>query len=118
MIDFIFWYIFGLLVVTNIQIVWAFTNMPLYIFKSLNIKGIKSQEVYTREEFEDWLLINLNKFGELLSCPICMSTHTSWITSFLIYFLFFKNLNILFMPVLTWPFMVFLIYSFLKKLNQ
>jgi len=116
--SFWFWYFFGILICSNIQIIWMFTNMPIYIFKFLNIKNIKSSSVYTREEFEDWLLINLGNLGELLSCPLCMSTHTSWIISLILYFLFKPSVYLLFLPVLTWPFIVFLIYSFLKKINH
>lgn len=116
--DTIYYYILGFLICSNIQIIWAFTNMPIYIFKFLNIKKIKDSDIYTREEFEDWLLINLGYFGELMSCPLCMSTHTSWIVSVIFYFLLHSSFYILFFPVLTWPFMVFMVYSVLKKINQ
>jgi len=116
--DIIYHYILGFLICSNIQIIWAFTNMPIYIFKFLNIKKIKDSNIYTREELEDWFLINLGNFGELLSCPLCMSTHTSWIVSVVFYFFLCPSFYILFLPVLTWPFMVFFIYSVLKKINR
>lgn len=117
MINLLSWYIIGFLICSNIQVIWMFTNMPIYIFKLFNIKKIKNSNIYTREEFEDWLLIHLGWFGELLSCPLCMSTHTSWIVSLFIYILFESSIYFLFLPVLTWPFMVFLVYSVLRKLN-
>jgi len=121
-------YLFGALICSNIIIIWQNTSIAVKICKMINLisfnfifKNIKNH-VDTREDLEKYLIINFGSFGELITCPLCFSTHISWLTYLILSFLsseiiifdkvFFLNL---FICTFTWP---MISYFFLYKINH
>lgn len=112
MIEHILAYIVGGLIVSNAIVIWFGTTLAVHIFKFLKI--IKEEDdVYTWQEWSDCLLVKSPFFGELLSCPLCLSFWISAITATSIYF-YIPGLSDNFIPTgwLTWPLFSFVTYRF------
>lgn len=111
---FFYYYLIGLLFVSNLIVVLKFTNISVHIYNIFNSKN----KFYLHDELEDYFSLNYPIFGELFACPICLSTHLSWITSIFLCFIFDVNFLLVPLSMFTWPCLVFLFYSILFKLNN
>ena len=109
MISLIFLYILGAIITSNIVAIWNLTNMPVYL-TNLFFRT----KFITRDDWEKYLLINCGKFGELLLCPLCFSTHVSWMIYFLAYI--FVEIPVWgFLPCMfSWPVISYSIFNKIK----
>ncbi len=110
LLEFVFLYLLGALIVSNIITVWMLTNIPTYLSNFLFRTSF-----LTRDEWEDHVIIHKGKIGELMVCPLCLSTHLSWIVYFV--FFYFVELPILgFIPCsLSWPLLSYVLYINVKS---
>jgi len=111
--DIIVLYFIGLAISTNIIFVWSFTSFKYHLLKFLRIIG-KNCEI---QNVDNELILKNRFFGELFSCPICLSTHVSLIVSFLIYII--NDLSPLFIVVgaFSYPATIYLLYCLISALN-
>lgn len=118
MIDNIIYYILGVFLVSNIICVWKFTNLSVHFLQFwLLLKREKEIEIYTIEDFEKHMCIYWGWLGELLICPLCLSTHLSWIISLI--FFNFSLVSVWFIPIsaFSWPMFSYFFYCLFKKIS-
>lgn len=118
MLDYVLFYILGALIVTNLLVVWKFTMFPVHLLDAYLRFKKKSKEpvIYTYDEFEEYVLVNWGILGEWLTCPLCFaSTGLSSVVSITIVTI--NNFNWWFIPagVFSWPLIMYVIYTKLKK---
>ena len=112
-------YLLGLLSVSNLIVIWKFTNISVHFINFwFFLTRQKDKEIYTLEDFEKHMCIYWGWLGELLICPLCLSTHLSWIISLIIVFI--NDLTLFFIPscMFTWPlfsYIFYYIFSFKKN---
>jgi len=112
--EYILPYILGVLIAQGISTIWFFSGFPLVLFSKLRILK-KSDEVYTQEEWELWIASKSDFFGELLTCPICLSVWIALTVSATMYYIADYSPLFIVSAVLSWPFLMFL---FFKKLEN
>jgi len=106
-------YLIGLAISTNLIFVWFFTSIKYHLFRFLKIVN-KNCEI---QNVDNELILKNRFFGELLSCPICLSTHISFWTAFIIYLM--SDLTFIFILVATfsYPAIIYLFYCLANALN-
>ena len=111
---FIVFYILGFLFVSNFLVIWKLTNLHNHFF---NFFKKDSDRIYTQEDLEDHLAMDGGWFGELLICPLCLSTHLSWISASLI--CLFSNTTWFLVPIgmFSWPVLAYSFLCLVKKIN-
>jgi hypothetical protein len=116
MIDNLIYYTCGALVVSNIIVIWNITELPVHFFDifSLLKKKSKREKLYTRGDWEQHVSLNWGYLGELLMCPLCLSTHISWIVGLCIFFITQCDPWLILLGTFSWPLIA---YSFYKKLS-
>lgn len=116
MINYLIAYVFGIFCVSNFLVIWKLTNISNHIYNFLIFFKKNGEKIFTPEDLEDHLILKCGWWGELLTCPLCLTTHLSWIVALLIALLF--NLSFLFVlsAMFSWPIFAFAIYSLLKKI--
>ena len=76
MVEIILIYILTTFIVANLISILESTSMKIYLFSWAK----KKEEIYTIEDFNDYIVDNWGKIGELLSCPLCYGT---WLSLFI-----------------------------------
>jgi len=108
--EFIIPYILGALMAQGISTIWFFSGFPIMLFKTLRM--IKPEDsVYTQEEWEVWIVGKSNFFGELLTCPVCLSVWIATAVSSSVTLLFEYPVYFIPAAVLSWPFLMFLSFK-------
>ena len=107
----IYLYLLGFIVVSNLLVIWKLTNLHNHIF---NFFKKDEDKIYTKEDLEDYLALEGGWFGELLICPLCLSTHLSWITACFI--CFFSNCSLFLIPIgmFSWPVLAYFFFCLIK----
>ena len=67
----VLFYILGSLITSSIIVIWFGTTIAVHLSKFLRILD-KDSDVFTWEEWSDYMLVKHPFFGELLSCPLCI----------------------------------------------
>ena len=109
----IYYYILGALITSNLITIWKLTNISVKFFKIFK----KQNNIYTTEDLEDHLAIKGGWLGELLICPLCLSTHISWVVGLLIHLLTGCSPLIILCGMFSWPLLSYLFLVVLKKLS-
>jgi hypothetical protein len=69
-------FITGALAVCGIQTIWFCSNFPVNVSKRLHlVKDV--DDVYTWNDWQTWITVRYDFFGELLTCPVCLSVWLS-----------------------------------------
>ena len=105
-------YILGCLITTNLLLSWADTNFAVHLLKSLRLVD---QDIFLKEELDEYVTNNWGTFGELLVCPICLATHLSWITALAIWFIAETNPWMILAETLSWPGIAYIILRFAHR---
>lgn len=103
----ILYYFLGAAIVTNIIFIWKLTNISVYIHNFF----FKNKDIFTVDDLEDHLAMNWGAWGELLICPLCLSTHLSWITSLIMCELCGITYFFILSAALSWPFICYFFYK-------
>tara|TARA_B100000085_G_C18546085_1_gene513934 strand:+ start:1193 stop:1549 length:357 start_codon:yes stop_codon:yes gene_type:complete len=112
----VIYYLLGSIIVSNLIIVWKFTNISIHFLNFFLFFKKNKPEIYTTEELEDYLILHGGLIGELLVCPLCLSTHLSWIVSLVIFLLTSCSPLIIPCAMFSWPLVSFIIYGLVKKI--
>ena len=72
MTELIFTYIITTLIVGNLISILEVTSMKIYLL-SIFVSPFDRGKIYTIEDFNDYIVDNWGKVGELLSCPCAMA---------------------------------------------
>lgn len=107
----IIYYMLGALVVSNIISIWKLTNISVHFFNFFK----KDKKIFTTEDLEDHLCMNGGWFGELLMCPLCLSTHLSWIISFIICQFSGCSYWLILASTFSWPYISYLLFILVKN---
>lgn len=119
MSDLIIYYFLGILIVSNLICVWKFTNLSVHMINIwFFIFRKKDFEIYTTEEFENHMAIYWGWLGELLICPLCLSTHLSWITSLIFFYFGCVPITFLAISAFSWPMFAYLFYCIFNKISN
>jgi hypothetical protein len=106
----IFLYLLGAFVVSNLILIWKNTLMPLHIYKVL--KGKHPVETY--EEWENVMILEYGLIGELLTCPLCLGTHLSWIVGLIITLVAHLSYWFILAGTFSWPLFAYMAYKLTK----
>ena len=104
-------WILGSIIVSNLTVVWFYTNIPVHLY---DIFTRKKEKLYTRSEWETHTVLNWGYFGELLNCPLCFSTHISWVTGIAVWKVMQSSPWIILIGALSWPLVSYIFYKKLK----
>ena len=77
MIDNLILFLTGALSVCGVQTIWFCSNFPVNVSKRLRLVK-EEDDVYTWEDWQTWITVRYDFFGELLTCPVCLSV---WISA-------------------------------------
>ena len=69
-------YIWGYLITLNIMLAWCATLLKVHLLKVWLKLRRKEKDIFTPDEFDNYVGDNWGIFGELLVCPICL---THWV---------------------------------------
>jgi len=111
MTDLIFYYTVGAITVSNLIVVWNLTNLPVHFYDILNYFNKNKEELYTREDWENYIALNHGTLGELIVCPMCLATHLSWAVGLAIYLIQDCSPFLILVGTFSWP---MISYLFLK----
>ena len=118
-------YFLGLSIASSCIIAWFFTTFPVHIWKIFftfrknkkirNGEVPEEEEIFTWEEWSDRMLIKSPFFGELLSCPICLSFWTSLSVAGVLVLI--NDITPWFMLacMFSWPSLIYFMYKTLAK---
>jgi hypothetical protein len=108
-------YISCLLISLNIVFIWYFTFFKIHIFKFFRIIP---KDIYGLNEFDAEIIVKNTFIGELFSCPICFSTHVSFIVSLIAYCLGYSTFLTVIIGTFSYPSIIYTFYSIIKFINQ
>lgn len=107
--ELIIFYILGALISCSWICTWFFSNLPVHLFK---LSGLirKKDEIFTWEDWSEWLSSKNEYIGELTSCPICFGFWTSVLVSSLIVYI--NNITPYFIlsSAFSWPLLIYISY--------
>jgi hypothetical protein len=90
MIEIVICWTLGLLIVLDLLTTWFKSEFPAHVFRLLWRLGWRRgtgfwppsiKDGWDREEWVVWINLVSPFWGELLTCPICLSRHLAWMTS-------------------------------------
>ncbi len=110
--DNLFLYILGALINSWFICTWFFTSLPLHLFKPF-IK--KEDEIYSWEDWNNWLMLKNDFIAELLGCPLCLGFWSSVIISNLVANINELDYKFILAGAFTWPLIAFVFYKKLEK---
>jgi len=101
-------YVLGLFMASSSILIWFETTIAVHIFKTLKIS---KDDIFTFDEWSDDMLIRFPFFGELLSCPLCLSVWVSIFVSTCIAQI--NELSLWFIPscAASWPILIFIFFK-------
>lgn len=105
-------FILGVLISSSCIVIWFETNLAADVFKTLKISN---SNIYTFDEWSNDMIARFPFFGELLSCPLCLSVWTSCTVSAILTLV--NELSWWFVPACTfsWPIIIFMFYTILTE---
>lgn len=112
MLNEIYLYSIGLVITFNFLTILESTSIKVYIINFILFLNKKNVELYTLEDAEDYVGINWGKVGTLICCPLCYTTHISWIVALCMYYSINSSLYLCIIGSLSWP---SISYAFYKK---
>ena len=112
MINDILHYLIGAIIVSNIVVIWFYTNLAVHFYDIFSFG--KKKKLYTREDWEQHVVLGWAHLGELLNCPLCFSTHISWITGIAIWQICKSSPWLILLGALSWPLVSYIFYKKLK----
>lgn len=86
-------WLLGLGIVFDFLVTWFWSEFPAHAFRMLWKMGwrrnqpgfwpesVEQYDTWGREQWTVWAVLKLGAFGELLTCPVCLSRHVAWITA-------------------------------------
>lgn len=86
-------WVVGLLIVLDALITWFWSEFPAHVFRLLWKMGwkrdepgfwpeeVESYELWNRDVWSVWINIKMPARGELLTCPVCLGRHLSWLVA-------------------------------------
>jgi len=104
-------FLIGSIVVSNLILVWFHTNLPVHFYE---IFSRKKNKLYTRDDWEEHVVLNWGYLGELLNCPLCLATHVSWITGIAVWLITEASPWIILLGTFSWPLISYIFYKKLK----
>jgi hypothetical protein len=107
-------YVVGFLVAQGLATIWFFSGFPIKLFSLLGLLK-KTDEVYTIDEWEIWLMNKSDFFGELLTCPVCLSFWIGVIVSSTTAYNLDLGYWFIIVSSLSWPFLMYSSYKVLDK---
>jgi hypothetical protein len=113
--DLILLYFLGAAIVSNIILIWMETNLPVHFYDLKNFFNKKKKKLFTRNEWEDHVMLRCGYFGELITCPLCLATHLSWLTGLIIYLICDCSPLLILSGAFSWPIFS---YFFYKKISS
>ena len=69
--DIIIFYFLGALITSSLIVTWFGTTLAVHMSKTIRILD-KDSDIFTWEEWSDYMLERHPFFGDLLSCPLCL----------------------------------------------
>jgi len=112
MIELIIFYVLGVLISSSIILIWFESTIVVHISKFLRIS---KDDIYTFDEWSDDILIRFPFFGELFSCPICLSFWVCVGVAICIRFVNEFSWWFVVASVPSWPILVFLFFKTATK---
>ena len=111
MIDLIFYYLTGAMMVSGIIIIWNFSTISIHALSWL----YKDREIITIDDMADAIAEKHPNISELLYCPLCLGFWVSLISACAIYYI--NSLTYWFIPVcaFSWPLIIFIFYKILDS---
>ena len=111
-VEYVILYILGVLGSSSIILIWFETTIAVHIFKALRIS---KDDIFTFDEWSDDMLLRFPFFGELLSCPLCLSFWTSIFVSTCIVKI--NEISLWFLPAcaVSWPILIFMFFKACTK---
>lgn len=114
MLELIFYYLIGSLVVCGVQTFWFCSDLPIHLCKLLRLIH-EDDDVYTWEEWQIWAVSRSNFFGSLLSCTVCMSFWVSLAAALTQHlYLTIGNPWYVVIAVTGWPVIAYTFYKLIK----
>tara|TARA_B100000035_G_C21023156_1_gene564937 strand:+ start:1203 stop:1553 length:351 start_codon:yes stop_codon:yes gene_type:complete len=111
MVDLIGYYVVGSLIVCGLQTIWFCSNLPVHVFKIIGLVK-ESDDVHTWDDWQLWIVLKSNFFGELLTCTVCSSFWLSVITACIQHFyLDIGSIWYIVAAGLSWPAIAYLQYK-------
>ena len=110
--DNLFLYILGALVNSWFICTWFFTSLPLHLFKPFIDKDL---EIYSWEDWNNWLMLKNDFIAELLGCPLCLGFWSSLAIASLIVNINGLDYKFILAGWFTWPLIAFILYKKLEK---
>jgi hypothetical protein len=112
-VDHIGFYVLGAAITSSLLVIWFSTTLAVHICKTLRITD---SEIFTWDEWADDLLIKHPFFGELFSCPLCLSFWIAIVVATVITYIN-SALGYWFIPAsaFSWPLFSYLAYRLCLK---
>ena len=110
--DTIFLYILGALINSWFICTWFFTSLPLHLFKPFIPKEL---EIYSWEDWSNWLMYKNTFIAELLGCPLCLGFWSSLCVGTLIAWVNDLSLGFIFAGWFSWPVLSFALCKKIAK---
>ncbi len=106
MVNYIIFYVVGLLISTNIVFIWFNSPIKEYIISKIFKKT------------NDELIIQNPFWGKLLNCDICFSTWISFFASLIMLIFYPLGLGMLLLATFSYPFLIYILKSSAEKLSN
>jgi hypothetical protein len=105
-------YFWGLLISLNWMASWEYTTLKVKFLKLWLLLSREKAEVYTPQDFDNYVCLRWGLLGELLSCPICLSHWVGALTSTILCYFFECPFYLVILSFFTYP---IIIYSFMNR---
>ena len=107
-------YILGAFISSSWICTWFISDLPVHLFKGLRLIKEKD-EVFTWEEWSEWLSTKTEFFAALLSCPLCFGFWTSLFVSSAIWYVNDLTPYFILSSAFSWPLFIYYFYHKLSK---
>ena len=107
-------YVLGALISSSWICTWFISDLPVHLSHGLGLIK-KKDEVFTWDDWSDWLSSKNEFFGALLSCPLCFGFWTSVFVSSVITYLNDLTLYFILSSAFSWPLFIYYFYHKLSK---
>jgi hypothetical protein len=112
--ELVFFYILGCLISCSWICTWFFSDLPVRLFKSFGLIK-KEEDIFTWDDWSQWILLKSDFFGELLSCPLCFGFWTSLTVSSVIFYINGLNPYFILSSAFSWPLFIYYSYNHFQK---
>ena len=109
--DLILLYFLGAAIVSNIILIWMETSLPVHFYDIKNAFNKQKKPIYTRDDWESHVMLRCGYLGELITCPLCLATHLSWVTGLIIYLVSNCSPWFILCGAFSWPIFSYFLYK-------